>query len=438
MNIMSERRRDRVTALLSVLVAICPAVVFASSSSLWQWAVLALPLAAVSLVMRPALKFSAFRWLIAGILAAAAMTSASKLLPITDVAYYPLDPRTFLPSLLGMCMPSTLFEAKRSAVLHTVAFSYVALIVAASVRLWSTAQTVTCVTVMAMQMAMTLLLLQRNASLQPCHARGSRGRGRLQTVWPVLPLLLPVVLLVILCRASLFPVYDDLSERFSRLFMIPPTSRLRSHVDLWQTVPESFRDRQDVLLRVRSDSMPGYLRSFAYDHYEKGRWRMPGKVSVTGITPVEQPEWDGERFVISRAEKQDVLPEPTTVQFAGAFWSPTLLLPADAANVALNQDSLSLDRNGIVHTTAGVGRSVKLYRAWRSDSTRDGVAQMPTNPVALAATYTNVPASIAEELDAVSVACFGRSGSQRNTTGCTSPTGSYATHAALNPPRSSS
>jgi len=298
------------------------------------------------------------------VLVAVAVTLGDQFFPISGSRFYLLPGEIYGPLVLYTAVVMTYFDQHETSVVSIVALALIALMLAgnataplprnehfpaagpfvAGTRFYTTYIVMVSVEILAL---IQLLPLNETVSIPD----GQRRRY----LW-LRALLLAVALTVAASLTAVLHMGADayqrrmqnLMARWLQRYMLRRSTWVvfQREVDLWRTPPLREQDDRRVVLRVRSDAPPGYLRGRAYYGYTNGRWtsarpslqlpgRQPGGRYSFTIYAWTKEQLNGPPPPV----RMDILPGRT-------FRSDVLLAPGNADRFEIITPRLDADRNG--------------------------------------------------------------------------------------------
>jgi len=365
MNALPPRpAKTRTLRLLSALVILPPAVVFAVSGDAPHVLLLTvLGLLGSALLPQP-IAISSRSVIYSGVIVASLTVLQHQLLPISAQPFFLLPAHLYTPALLYLAVTLCFFPLREANLAVLMALALLASMLAGNV-LSPPLENMRCpfsswalhnfhlffAIAASVQLAFLLLLLPR---IPVNHNPGKHQRSLAKSLVLLLCLSASVSVILGMRHVGLL-----LEQRFQQLYeklfawIQHPNSEtvFSDEVDLWRTVPH-LQD-QSVVLRLQAQRMPGYLRGYVYTRYQRGRW-----VGATAEQPMLRVG-DGGKYasswfqhrVAGQVGPAVLLPLPELridVYPTARFSTSVLLAPGDARAFELVGSELFTSHDGVL------------------------------------------------------------------------------------------
>lgn len=359
MNTAAQPTKDPVLLGLMAFVLLSSCATFVVVAEAPQTGVLVLLGLILSAVWRTPLARTSRSYVYTTLGALAAAVGQHQFLPAQTDRFFLLPGEIHCPLLLYLAVALTFFEARESIVAAVVALSVLATMIAGNVVNFGGERSLLPNLVADMyafhrfygmmvlvQILAILVLLGRASRQQAQDALPKRGWLARTVVLAMCMALVGLLVAAMYVGAARFHrrfqyAMASFLQRYAR--NRGPQTLFSRQVDLWRTADSRTANDQTVVLRVRANRIPGYLRGYTYTAYAFGRWSADGVYQALPVR--DQPRGHitfrvYERFPDPTAdERLDILP-------ATGFRSEVLLLPGEASRIEIIAGELRTTKDG--------------------------------------------------------------------------------------------
>lgn len=364
MNQPATQPKDPGVIGLMAVVLLCPATVFMVVADAPQTMALVLLGLFVSAIWRQPLARTTRSYVYTTMVALVVMVGQHQLLPAHAERFFLMPGEVYCPLLLYLAVVMTFFEPRESIVAAVVALAILTTMIAGNVVSFHSREPIFLhfvndmpdfhrlygIAVLVETVAILLLLgrAARQRSQGPRTRRGLLARSLVLATCIALASLLAFTMYS--GAIGLQRSFQDLLASFLQRYARERTREtlFGRQVDLWRTAAPLTNRDQTVVLRVRAKRIPGYLRGYAYQTYEFGRWNSE-EGDARPVQPM--PRKSGpvtfrtfQRFAPlppEQSDRLDILP-------ATGFRSQVLLLPGDASQIEIISPEVRLSPDGVV------------------------------------------------------------------------------------------
>lgn len=132
-------------------------------------------------------------------------------------------------------------------------------------------------------------------------------------------LLLVMVVLLVTFRKPVQWSVETVQKQMGLVTRSLRSSNQLSDLSLSRPLPRNFIHRTRILMVVRGENAPGYLREIAYTNYQNGSWLLPKQSKKLRVNPAQD--------VLGKRGDYQLLPEQRASLQSNTFWQVEILTP---------------------------------------------------------------------------------------------------------------
>lgn len=391
----SLERKDLKLLAFNYLAIMC-AVVLYSWMMKWPAALALMIVGLVSFVVRKPIRFGILSWFFAALITVAAMTLFKYLFPIPSNRMMSLlYPELYTPAFLGVAIMCLFFEQTGLNVGMSILLSYVGMIMAGAKGMGFGYEHEIFFSGTVVYIVSILQVAKLLRSNEKHHKRASRKEGIGTRVFVTASVFILALVMVLPISRIFFNIYNYLEAKvYNVLRFKPPAGQLSSSLNMWNTPPKDWDQESEVVMRVRSDVCPQYMRGYVFEEYRQGRWLRAAEQEAILKTSVNERF---NRFSCVPPERVDG--DTVNIQVAkGLMGSNVLLAPGDTSEIKTMASSIQKDRNNAFfpdYTDRKDGGSYDLKVVPSSDPAYSGPEHMADSE----RRYLQVPENLSSVLN---------------------------------------